>query len=176
MLPGDPPRILSIRSRTPLFPSSERARGTSADVVLWYVVDERGEVVLLMLEQRVWGSAPGQLRQLEEKFNRYLSFVLDGFLAEQFPQYKDQPVCFRLDCAGPPGDAAPGTILVTRGRHAKDVISQVDGDVAVIDGVVAGTLYAYNYARMPLCARAKDWTTGSYKGLLLGMYKPIDRP
>ena len=65
---------------------------------------ERNEVVLLMLEQRVWGSAPEQLRQLEEKFNRYLSYVLDGFLAEQFPQYKDQPVCFRLDCAGPPGD------------------------------------------------------------------------
>jgi hypothetical protein len=65
---------------------------------------ERGEVVLLMLEQRVWGSAPGQLRQLEEKFNRYLSYVLDGFLAEQFPQYQGLPVCFRLDCAMAPGD------------------------------------------------------------------------
>ena len=65
---------------------------------------EKGEVVLLMLEQRVWGSAPEQLRQLEEKFNRYLSFVLDGFLVEQFPQYKDLPVCFRLDCAAAPGD------------------------------------------------------------------------
>ena len=66
---------------------------------------ERDEVVLLMLEQRVWGAAPEQLRQLEEKFNRYLSFVLDGFLVEQFPQYKDLPVCFRLDCAMAPGDA-----------------------------------------------------------------------
>ena len=66
---------------------------------------ERDEIVLLMLEQRVWGAADGQLRQLEEKFNRYLSFVLDGFLVEQFPQYKDLPVCFRLDCALAPGDA-----------------------------------------------------------------------
>ncbi len=65
---------------------------------------ERGEVVLLMLEQRVWGAAPEQLRQLEEKFNRYLSYVLDGFLVEQFPQYKDLPVCLRLDCAMAPGD------------------------------------------------------------------------
>jgi Family of unknown function (DUF6572) len=65
---------------------------------------DRGEVVLLMLEQRVWGAAPEQLRQLEEKFNRYLSFVLDGFLAEQFPQYQGVPVCIRLDCAAPPGD------------------------------------------------------------------------
>lgn len=65
---------------------------------------ERGEVVLLMLEQRVWGAAPEQPRQLEEKFNRYLSYVLDGFLVEQYPQYKDLPVCIRLDCAMPPGD------------------------------------------------------------------------
>ena len=65
---------------------------------------ERGEVVLLMLEQRVWGAAPEQLRQIEEKFNGYLSFVLDGFLIAQFPQYKDVPVCIRLDCASAPGD------------------------------------------------------------------------
>ena len=65
---------------------------------------DRGEVVLLMLEQRIWGAAEGQLRQLEEKFNRYLSFVLDGFLVAQFPQYKGLPVCFQLDCAMAPGD------------------------------------------------------------------------
>jgi len=65
---------------------------------------EHDEVVLLMLEQRSWGAAPEQLRQLEEKFNGYLSFVLDGFLVAQFPQYKDVPVCIRLDCASVPGD------------------------------------------------------------------------
>jgi len=65
---------------------------------------ERDEVVLLMLEQRPWGSAPEQLRQLEEKFNGYLSYALDGFLVAQFPQYKDLPVCIRLDCASAPGD------------------------------------------------------------------------
>jgi hypothetical protein len=65
----------------------------------------RDEVVLLMLEQRPWGTDAVQLRQLEEKFNRYLSYVLDGFLAEQFPQYHGKPVCFRLDCAASPGDA-----------------------------------------------------------------------
>jgi len=65
---------------------------------------ERGEVVLLMLEQRVWGSAAEQLRQLEEKFNRYLCFALDGFLIAQFPEYKGLPVCIRLDCAMSPGE------------------------------------------------------------------------
>jgi hypothetical protein len=65
---------------------------------------ERGEVVLLMLEQRPWGSTPEQLRQLEAKFNGYLSYALDGFLAAQFPQYSGRPVCIRLDCVMPPGD------------------------------------------------------------------------
>jgi hypothetical protein len=65
---------------------------------------ERGEVVLLMLEQRPWGSAPEQLRQLEAKFNGYLSFALDGFLAAQFPQYVSKPVCIRLDCVTQPSD------------------------------------------------------------------------
>ena len=65
---------------------------------------ERDEVMLLMLEQRPWGSAPEQLRQLEEKFNGYLSYALDGFLAAQFPQYVAKPVCIRLDCFTPPSD------------------------------------------------------------------------
>jgi hypothetical protein len=66
---------------------------------------ERDEVVLLMLEERPWGSAPEQLRQLEEKFNRYLGYVLDGFLVQQFPQYAGKRVRFRLDCAMAPGEA-----------------------------------------------------------------------
>ncbi len=64
---------------------------------------ERGRVVLLMLELRPWGSTPEQLRQLEAKFNGYLSYALDGFLVAQYPQYKDLPVCIRLDCAMAPG-------------------------------------------------------------------------
>jgi hypothetical protein len=66
---------------------------------------ERDAVVLLMLEERPWGSAPEQLRQLEEKFNRYLGYVQGGFLAQQYPQYQGKAVRFRLDCATPPGDA-----------------------------------------------------------------------
>ena len=65
---------------------------------------ERGEVVLLMLERRPWGSTPEQLRQVEAKFNGYLSYALDGFLAAQYPDYAGKPVCIRLDCVMPPGD------------------------------------------------------------------------
>ena len=74
------------------------------DLISWDA--EREEVVLLMLEERAWESEPEQLRQLEDKFNAYLSYVQGGHLAEQYPQYVGRNVCFRLDCAqAPRGEA-----------------------------------------------------------------------
>jgi hypothetical protein len=60
------------------------------------------EVVLVMLEQRRWGSEPDQLRQLEAKFNAYLSYVLGGYLVQQYPQYGERGVRFQLDCVENP--------------------------------------------------------------------------
>jgi hypothetical protein len=60
------------------------------------------EVVLVMLEQRRWGSDPEQLRQLEAKFNAYLSYVMSGYLVQQYPQYADRGVRFQLDCVENP--------------------------------------------------------------------------
>jgi hypothetical protein len=63
-------------------------------------------VVLAMFESRAWGSSPEQFRQIEEKINRYMGYVLDGFLAEQHPQYEGKAVQIRLECAEEPhGDA-----------------------------------------------------------------------
>jgi hypothetical protein len=65
-----------------------------------------GAVVLVMIERRAWGASAEQFRQIEEKINRYLGYALDGFLAEQYPQYLGRPVQIRLDCAeSPHGDA-----------------------------------------------------------------------
>jgi hypothetical protein len=59
-------------------------------------------VVLVMTERRPWGAAAEQLKQIEEKLNRYMGYVLDGFLAEQYPQYLGKSVQIRLDCAEEP--------------------------------------------------------------------------
>jgi len=64
---------------------------------------EANEVVLLMLEERPWGTVPNQLEQLDDKYNSYISYVLDGHLAKQYPQYADKAVRIQLDCASPPG-------------------------------------------------------------------------
>jgi hypothetical protein len=59
-------------------------------------------VVLVMTERRRWGATAEQLKQIEEKLNRYMGYVLDGFLAEQYPQYLGKSVQIRLECAEEP--------------------------------------------------------------------------
>jgi hypothetical protein len=64
------------------------------------------KVVLVMIERRAWGASPQQFAQIEEKINRYMGYVLDGFLAEQYPKYEGRRVVIRLDCAeAPHGEA-----------------------------------------------------------------------
>ena len=65
-------------------------------------LDPSGQVVLAMLERRPWGASPRQLNEIEEKINRYLGYVLDGFLAQHYPQYVGKPVQIRLDCVEAP--------------------------------------------------------------------------
>ena len=88
--------------------SKPEARGVFnakvVDLITWD--EERQEVELLMIEQREWESEPEQLRQLEDKFNAYLGYVMDGHMVQQYPQYDGKDVCFRLDCAqAPRGEA-----------------------------------------------------------------------
>lgn len=71
---------------------------------------ERDEVVLSMIEERPWGGDPEQLRELEAKFNAYLSYVQGGHLAQQYPPYEGLLVCFQLDCAESPRGEVEGMI------------------------------------------------------------------
>ena len=79
---------------------------------------DSGKVVLAMFERRAWGASAQQFRQIEEKINRYMGYVLDGFLAEQYPNYLGKGVQIRLDCAEPPhGDA---TAFVEAAKQAAE--------------------------------------------------------
>jgi hypothetical protein len=81
----------------------ERGVGNPKVVDLIAFDSDRGEVVLSMLEERRWGSVPDQIKQIEDKFNSYLAYVLAGHLEREYPQYAGVPVVFQLDCAQAPG-------------------------------------------------------------------------
>lgn len=75
---------------------------------------ERGEVVLKIFEPRPWGAVDRQLHQLEDKLNAYFGYVLDGHLAQQYPQYRGTPVRIHLECVEEPGEAETPFLAAAR--------------------------------------------------------------
>lgn len=95
-------------------------RGVANPRIVDLITSDRstGEVVLKIFEPRPWGAVEDQLQQLEDKYNVYLGYVLDGFLTQQYPQYRDRPVRIHLECVEEPGDGEM-PFLVAASRFAE---------------------------------------------------------
>jgi hypothetical protein len=65
-----------------------------------------GEVVLVMNELNEWGVSDEQLLALQERFNAYVSFLLDGELADAHPELASKPARIELRCAHMPDASA----------------------------------------------------------------------
>jgi uncharacterized protein DUF6572 len=61
-----------------------------------------GEVVLVMNQPNEWDSSDDQLFSLQERFNAYVSFLLDGEMAEAHPELAGKPARIELRCAHMP--------------------------------------------------------------------------
>src|SRR4030095_14600167 len=61
-----------------------------------------GEVVLVMNEPNEWNSSDEELLALQERFNAYVSFLLDGELAEAPPELAGNAARMELRCAQMP--------------------------------------------------------------------------
>src|SRR5438477_5558574 len=77
-----------------------------------------GEVALIMTEPRDWDGSDLRLFQLQEKINAYLSFALDGEMAEAYPQFAGKPLRLQLDCSTPPDARSLHFIAVVREQIA----------------------------------------------------------
>jgi hypothetical protein len=58
-----------------------------------------GEVVLVMIEPNEWDGSDDQLFSLQERFNAYVSFLLDGEMAGAHPDLAGKPARIELRCA-----------------------------------------------------------------------------
>lgn len=58
-----------------------------------------GEVVLVMDQPDEWAASDEQLLALQERFNAYVSFLLDGEMAGAHPELADKPARIELRCA-----------------------------------------------------------------------------
>ena len=79
-----------------------------------------GHVALMMFEPRDWAHGHVQLQQLEEKIDRYLSYVLDGFFFKQYPQYAQTRVRFELHCLHEPEGVAKDMLTAAQGFCAQN--------------------------------------------------------
>jgi hypothetical protein len=72
-------------------------------VIDFFAHDTRtDELLLVMVESRPWNNSQDQLFQLQEKFNAYVSFLLDGELAEAHPELAGKNARIELRCAEMP--------------------------------------------------------------------------
>jgi hypothetical protein len=64
------------------------------------------EVVLVMNEPNEWNGSDEQLLALQERFNAYVSFLLDGEMASDHPELAGKPARIELRCAHVPDTRA----------------------------------------------------------------------
>jgi hypothetical protein len=65
-----------------------------------------GEVVLVMDEPNEWDGSDEQLLSLQERFNAYVSFQLDGEMAEAHPELAGKPARIEVRCTHMPDSRA----------------------------------------------------------------------
>ncbi|MEI6491618.1 MAG: DUF6572 domain-containing protein [Verrucomicrobiota bacterium] len=91
----------------------------------------RDTLVLAMYETREWTGGEAQLFQLQEKLNAYASFILDGEMAESFPQYADRPVEIQLRTTHEPDGLALRLIASAREQLS---LQEIRLEVILADG------------------------------------------
>jgi hypothetical protein len=60
------------------------------------------EVLLVMNEPRAWDSSDARLHELQERFNAYASFLLDGEFADAHPELAKKQARIEVHCAHMP--------------------------------------------------------------------------
>ena len=69
-----------------------------------------GEVVLVMNEPDGWDGSDARLLEVQERFNAYVSFLLDGEMASEHPDLAGKPARIELRCAHMPDPRAIGLL------------------------------------------------------------------
>lgn len=90
--------------------------------------EKTGQTALIMYETRAWTGSREQLFQLQEKVNAYLSFALDGEMAESYPDLANRPLRVQLECVSPPDEATLNLLTLI---HDQVALQEIDFQVHV---------------------------------------------
>ena len=117
-------------------PAAQTTDGRPAGVEQPGVIDffahiaKGDEVLLVMFEPRPWDDSDLQLFQLQEKFNAYVSFLLDGEMAEAHPDLAGKNARIELRCAEMPDGRALDLLNVI---HDQLALQEIRVEVIVED-------------------------------------------
>jgi len=113
----------------------EQQRGASATGVanpavidLFGVDGKSGEVVLAMNEPRPWDGSDERLHELQEKFNAYVSFLLDGEMIGAHPELAGKTARIELRCDHMPDERALGLLNLI---HDQMALQEIKMEVVV---------------------------------------------
>ncbi len=81
-----------------------------AVIDLFGVDGKTGEVLLAMNEPRAWDGSDERLHELQEKFNAYVSFLLDGEMVAAHPELGGKAARIELRCDYLPDERTLGLL------------------------------------------------------------------
>jgi hypothetical protein len=90
--------------------------------------DKRDQVLLVINESRPWNGGDAQLHELQEKFNAYASFILDGEMIDAHPELAGKSARIELRCAEMPNERA---LLLIGAIHDQLALQEIRVEVIV---------------------------------------------
>ncbi|MFL6537243.1 MAG: DUF6572 domain-containing protein [Chthoniobacterales bacterium] len=116
----------------------EMATGVAnPEVIDMFGLDKgRDEVLLVMNEERPWDGSDEQLHDVQEKFNTYASFLLDGEMLTAHPELAGKKARIELRCAQMPDKRAVALLGLI---HDQLELQEIEMEVVVADAGGCGT-------------------------------------
>jgi hypothetical protein len=88
------------------------------------------EVLLAMHESRPWDDSDERLHELQEKFNAYVSFLLDGEMIAAHPELAGKPARIEVRCDYMPDERALGLLNLI---HDQIALQEIEMEVIVAE-------------------------------------------
>jgi Family of unknown function (DUF6572) len=103
----------------------------NAAVIDLFALDPKtGEILLAMHESRAWDESDERLHQLQEKFNAYVSFLLDGEMIAAHPELAGKPARIELRCDYMPDERALSLLSLI---HDQIALQEIKMEVVVAE-------------------------------------------
>jgi hypothetical protein len=107
-----------------------------AVIDLFGLDQKRDEVLLVMKEDRPWDGSDERLHEVQEKFNAYVSFLLDGELLAEHPELAGKKARIELHCADMPDERG---IALLGMIHDQLELQEIGMEVVVADAGACGS-------------------------------------